>query len=198
MPGVGRLTGARAVASADVASADGTSADVTPGAAADAAAAAGCRHHGCVQISARAEYAVRALLALVANAEQTVTAQELADEQELPRKFLEAILSDLRRAGLVRSQRGAEGGYRLARPAGEISVGDVLRAVDGPLAGVRGERPEQARYDGAAEHLQTVWVALRAAVRNVLDEVSLADVLHGDFPPHVKALVDTPDAWSPR
>lgn len=141
---------------------------------------------------------MRALLSLVANAEQTVTAQELADDQELPRKFLEAILSDLRRAGLIRSQRGADGGYRLARLAGDISVGDVLRAVDGPLAGVRGGRPEQATYEGAAEHLQAVWVALRAAVRNVLDEVSLTDVVRGDFPPHVKALIDTPDAWSPR
>lgn len=138
------------------------------------------------------------MLALVANAERTVTAQALADDQELPRKFLEAILSDLRRAGLIHSQRGAEGGYRLARPAEEISVGDVLRAVDGPLAVVRGGRPEQARYEGAAGHLQTVWVALRAAVRSVLDEVSLADVLRGDFPAHVKALIDTPDAWSPR
>jgi Rrf2 family protein len=151
-----------------------------------------------MQISARAEYAVRALLALAANEAESATAQVLADSQSLPRKFLEAILSDLRRAGLVRSQRGAEGGYRLARGAAEITVGDVLRAVDGPLAGVRGERPETAGYTGAAENLRTVWVAVRAAVRSVLDEVSLADVLRGEFPPHVQELVDAPGAWSTR
>jgi Rrf2 family protein len=151
-----------------------------------------------MQISARAEYAVRALLALAACDTESATAQFLADRQSLPRKFLEAILSDLRRGGLVRSQRGAEGGYRLARPAEEITVGDVLRAVDGPLAGVRGERPETATYDGAAEHLPTVWVAVRAAVRSVLDEVSLAAVIRGEFPAHVQELVDAPGAWSTR
>jgi Rrf2 family protein len=153
---------------------------------------------GDVQISARAEYAVRALLALAANEPETLTAQALADRQGLPRKFLEAILSELRRAGLVRSQRGAEGGYRLSRLASEIWVGDVLRAVDGPLAAVRGGRPEAATYLGAAEHLQTVWVAVRAAVRSVLDEVSLDDVLRGEFPPHVNELVKPPGAWTPR
>jgi Rrf2 family protein len=151
-----------------------------------------------MQISARAEYATRALLALAASEVDSATAQALADAQALPRKFLEAILSDLRRAGLVKSQRGADGGYRLARPATEITVGDILRAVDGPLAGVRGERPETAAYEGAAEHLQTVWVALRAAVRNVLDEVSIADVVAGEFPAHVQELVNAPDAWSRR
>jgi Rrf2 family protein len=151
-----------------------------------------------MQISARADYAVRALLALAQNEPDSATAQALADRQSLPRKFLEAILSDLRRADLVRSQRGAEGGYRLARPAAKITIGDVLRAVDGPLAGVRGERPETASYDGAAEHLPTVWIALRAAVRSVLDEVSLADVLVAQFPPHVQELADSPGAWSSR
>jgi Rrf2 family protein len=151
-----------------------------------------------MQISARAEYAVRALLALAAGEDAAATAQSLAAAQELPRKFLEAILSDLRRAGIVRSQRGADGGYRLARGADEVTVGDVIRAVDGPLAGVRGERPESAAYAGVAEHLQTVWVALRAAVRNVLDEVTLADVLSGEFPAHVRELVEAPDAWTVR
>jgi Rrf2 family protein len=151
-----------------------------------------------MQISARADYAVRALLALAQTESGSATAQVLADRQSLPRKFLEAILSDLRRADLVRSQRGAEGGYRLARAADRITVGDILRAVDGPLAGVRGGRPEDAVYAGAAEHLQTVWVAVRAAVRNVLDKVTLADVLAGRFPPHVAALVEAPDAWSRR
>lgn len=151
-----------------------------------------------MQISARAEYATRALLALAANDPMTLTTQTLADKQELPRKFLEAILSDLRRAGLVRSLRGAEGGYRLARPADETTIGDVLRAVDGPLAGVRGDRPESAVYEGAAEHLRTVWVAARAALRGVLDEVTLTDVLTGTFPAHVVRLVDDPAAWVPH
>lgn len=151
-----------------------------------------------MQISARAEYAVRALLALAASDSESATAQALADRQQLPRKFLEAILSDLRRGGLVRSQRGAEGGYRLARPSSEITVGDVVRAVDGPLAGVRGARPETAVYEGDAEHLQAVWVAVRAAVRSVLDEVSLAEVLSGRFPGHVQELIDSPGAWTSR
>lgn len=156
------------------------------------------RHNGPMQISARAEYAVRALLALAADAEHSASAQALADTQSLPRKFLEAILSDLRRAGVVRSQRGADGGYRLTRPPQDVTIGDVIRAVDGPLAGVRGGRPELAVYDGDAEHLQTVWVALRAAVRNVLDEVSLTQVVDGDFPPHIRELVGAPDAWTVR
>jgi Rrf2 family protein len=150
-----------------------------------------------VQISARADYAVRAMLELSA-APHTVTAQALADAQGLPHKFLEAILGDLRRAGLVRSLRGAEGGYRLARPAEKIAVGDVIRAVDGPLAGVRGVRPEQAEYEGVAANLQTVWVATRAAVRGVLDETSLADVVSGKFSAHLRRLVDSPQAWEPR
>lgn len=151
-----------------------------------------------VQVSAKADYAVRAMLVLAAREPATTSAESLAEEQSLPRKFLEAILADLRRAGLVRSQRGADGGYRLGRPAGELRIGDVIRAVDGPLAEVRGQRPETATYHGAAEHLQEVWVAVRASLRTVLDEVSLADVLTGTLPPHVRALADAPDAWSSR
>jgi Rrf2 family protein len=150
-----------------------------------------------VQISARADYAVRAMLELAAS-DNVVTAAALADGQGLPHKFLEAILSDLRRAGLVRSQRGADGGYRLTAPADQIAIGDVIRAVDGPLAGVRGMRPEEARYDGVAEHLQTVWVATRSAIRSVLDETTLAHVVSGDLPEHVRRLVDAPEAWQPR
>jgi Rrf2 family protein len=151
-----------------------------------------------VHISARTDYAVRALLTLAAAGGGTVTGQLLASEQQLPQKFLEAILADLRRAGLVRSRRGPVGGYALCRPAGEIALGDIVRAVDGPLAVVRGERPEQAVYAGAAEHLGTVWVALRAAVRSVLDEVTLADVLSGELPAEVQALVSRPGAWTSR
>ena len=151
-----------------------------------------------MHISARADYAVRALLALAASESQTTKADTLAKVQELPRKFLEAILADLRRAGLVRSQRGAEGGYRLARAADAISLADVLRAVDGPLAEVRGLRPESASYDGVAEHLQEVWVAVRASLRSVLDEVTIADVLSGELPSHVRGLTEAPGAWAPR
>lgn len=151
-----------------------------------------------MHISARTDYAVRALLTLAAAGAVTVTGQALAADQALPQKFLEAILADLRRADLVRSRRGPVGGYSLARPADAITVGAVVRAVDGPLAVVRGERPEQAVYSGAAEHLGTVWVALRAAVRSVLDEVTLADVLSGDLPPQVQDLVDRPGAWTSR
>ena len=151
-----------------------------------------------MQISARGEYAVRATLELAAAYPATLSAQALADAQELPRKFLEAILADLRRGGVIISVRGAEGGYGLRRAPAQTRVGTILRAVDGPLAGVRGHRPEQTSYSGTAEHLPTVWVAVRAAIRNVVDEVSLADILAGDLPEAVIALTKAPDAWQPR
>jgi Rrf2 family protein len=151
-----------------------------------------------MHISARGDYAVRASLGLAAAYPAVVSAAGLADEQEMPRKFLEAVLGDLRRAGLVRGQRGVDGGYVLTRQPSEIMVGDVLRAVDGPLAEVRGVRPEEAMYSGTAEHLQQLWVAVRAAVRNVLDEVSLADVVRGRMPAHVRRLTTPPQAWQPR
>jgi Rrf2 family protein len=151
-----------------------------------------------MQVSARGDYAVRAAVALAAAHPATVSAQALADEQALPRKFLEAILAELRRAGLVRGVRGAEGGYRLARPPQEIPVGAVLRAVDGPLAGVRGLRPEELDYAGSAVHLSELWVAVRAAVRGVLDEVNLAQLATGRLPGRIRRLVTDPDAWQPR
>lgn len=151
-----------------------------------------------MQISARADYATRAMLELAASQAPTMTAQALADAQGLPHKFLEAILADLRRAGIARSQRGADGGYTLARPATEITIGDVIRAVDGPLAGVRGVRPEHVKYDGTSEHLQDVWIATRSAIRSVLDELSLADVAAGELPAHVRELLVAPHAWDPR
>ena len=150
-----------------------------------------------MQISARADYAVRAMVALAA-AGGTVKAEMLADEHDLPRKFLEAILADLRRSGLVASQRGPEGGHRLARPAAEISVADIMRAVEDPLAAVRGKRPEDSAYEGVTEPLQTVWIAVRASLRSVLDETSLADIASGRLPAHVRRLAEVPDAWSPR
>ena len=151
-----------------------------------------------MQVSARGDYAVRAALGLAAVFPATVSAQTLADVHGLPRKFLEAILADLRRADLVRGQRGVDGGYVLTRAPSEITVGQVLRAVDGPLAGVRGVRPEDAMYEGAAEHLQQLWIAVRAAVRKVLDEVTLADLVRGRLPAHVRRLTATPEAWQPR
>jgi Rrf2 family protein len=152
-----------------------------------------------VHISAKAEYAMRALLTLAAEpGEGALTAERLAHAQSLPVKFLENILVDLRRGGLVRSQRGSEGGYRLARPAAEITAADVLRLVDGPLAEVRGARPEQSTYEGPAEHLQEVWVAARAALRSVLEHVSLADIASGKLPKAIAKMAADPDAWTVR
>lgn len=152
-----------------------------------------------MNISARADYAVRAMLALAAaGGDSPVSVVRLAEQQDLPRKFLEAILGDLRRASLVTSRMGASGGYVLARPAGEIRIGDVLRAVDGPLAEVRGERPQATSYEGAAANLRTLWVAVRASVRAVLDETTLADVVAGDFPSSVQQALDLPGSWENR
>jgi len=154
-----------------------------------------------VDISARTEYAIRAMLTLAlaaSNGSGPVSVEALATAQDLPRKFLEAIVGDLRRAGLVTSTRGARGGYALTREASRISLGDVFRAVDGPLAEVRGLRPHETRYEGVAEHLPTVWVAVRASLRKVLDETSLAQVLSGDLPADVEALASAPDAWQNR
>ncbi len=154
-----------------------------------------------MDISARTEYAVRAMLALAQAQELDagpISVESLAQRQDLPRKFLEAIVADLRAAELVVSTRGARGGYTLARPAAEVSIGDVFRAVDGPLAEVRGLRPHETSYEGVARHLPTVWVAVRVALREVLDDTSLADVLDGDLPPAVRAKADAPDAWRNR
>jgi Rrf2 family protein len=151
-----------------------------------------------VQISAKTDYAIRALLNLAAHEPELVKVDTIVREQGLPRKFVEAILGELRRAQLVRSQRGADGGYALARPASEITLGAVIRAVDGPLAEVRGLRPHETEYNGVAEHLPEVWVAVRASLRRVLDEVTLAHVLSGKLPAQVKKLVQEPDAWLPR
>lgn len=149
-----------------------------------------------MQISAKADYAMRALLTMAADPQTgLVKGETLAERQKLPRKFLENILLELRRAGIVASQRGAEGGYRLARPAEKISLADVMRAVDGPLAEVRGLRPETAEYVGAAEHLQEVWVAVRASLRVVLESVTLADVVDGKLPRLVEQLASDPEAW---
>lgn len=153
-----------------------------------------------MKISAKAEYAVRAALELAAahGDGAPVKAEAISRVQEIPAKFLESILLDLRRADLVRSQRGAVGGYWLAKPAAEVTIADVIRAVDGPLAYVRGERPEQVVYHGAAEHLAGVWVALRASIRAVLERTTLADLLDGSLPGPVSALVADPESWAPH
>jgi Rrf2 family protein len=151
-----------------------------------------------MQISAKTDYAVRVMLELAAHGPELVKAELLITHQGLPRKFVEAILAELRRAGLVRSHRGAEGGSELARSPAEITIGAVIRAVDGPLAEVRGRRPNDTSYDGAAVHLPDVWVAVRASLRNVLDETTLAQVLAGSLPRRVQRLIESPDAWVPR
>ncbi|MER6217663.1 MULTISPECIES: RrF2 family transcriptional regulator [unclassified Streptomyces] len=150
-----------------------------------------------MRISARADYAVRAALQLAASQEDgPLKAEAIAAAQDIPHKFLEGILNDMRRGGLVLSQRGGNGGYRLARPAGAISIADVIRVVDGPLVSVRGVRPPDLSYTGPAESLLPLWIALRAHVREILDGVSLADVAARDLPAEVSALAEAPGAWT--
>ncbi len=149
-----------------------------------------------MRLSARVDYALRAAAELAVAAEGPVTSEQLARSQDIPPKFLEHILNQLRRAGLVRSQRGPVGGYWLGRAADEITLADIIRAVDGPLLGVRGERPERVGYTGAARPLQEVWIALRASERSILESVSLADVASGTLPPAVQALTEDERAWT--
>lgn len=156
-------------------------------------------HNRGVDISAKTDYAVRALLTIAAEQDGgPVSVESLVAHQGLPRKFLESILGDLRRGGLVVSQRGPAGGYTLSRPADKIVVAEVFRVVDGPLAEVRGLRPHETEYVGAASHLPVLWVAVRASLRAVLDGTTLADLLTGDLPAHVVALAAPPDAWESR
>jgi Rrf2 family protein len=151
-----------------------------------------------VRVSAKADYAVRAAAELAAAGDGPVKAERIAQAQEIPLKFLETILLDLRKSGVVLSRRGADGGYWLARPAEEISLAQVIRAVEGPIANVRGYPPEQVRYTGRAERLQDVWVAVRANLRAVLEHVTLADLARGELPDEVRALSADPDAWATR
>jgi Rrf2 family protein len=151
-----------------------------------------------VKVTAKADYAVRAVLELATVDDGLVKGERIARAQGIPLKFLENILIDLRHAGIVHAQRGADGGYRLARAAEEVTLGEVIRAVEGPLASVRGEPPESVTYAGAAEHLQTVWIAVRASLRSVLDDLTLAEVVAGRLPDRVRELTEAPDAWSRR
>ncbi len=149
-----------------------------------------------MRVSAKADYAVRAAVELAAAGAGPVKGDRIATAQSIPPNFLENILADLRNGGIVASRRGADGGYWLARPADEVTLADVIRAVDGPLAAVRGQRSEQVAYEGSAESLRDVWVAVRASLRSVLEHVTLADVAAGRLPPEVRALADDPDAWA--
>lgn len=149
-----------------------------------------------MRISAKADYAIRAAAELAAAQPALVKGEQLAAAQGIPPKFLENILSELRHAGIVASHRGAEGGYSLARVAAEVTLADVIRAVDGPLANVRGARPETVEYGGHAQALQEVWIALRTNVRAVLEAVTLADLASGRLPQEVRSLASEPDAWT--
>jgi Rrf2 family protein len=151
-----------------------------------------------MRISAKVDYAVRAAIELAVAGDRLTKAEAIARAQDIPPKFLENILGDLRQGGLVRSQRGAEGGYRLARPPGDITVADVIRVVEGPMASVRGGRPEDVEYAGSAEPLRRVWIAVRAALRQVNERVTLADLASGRLPADVEALTRPKDAWVTR
>jgi Rrf2 family protein len=163
-----------------------------------------------MRLSARVDYALRAIaelaaLALAGNADPDgtapsrptpVTAEQIARAQEIPPKFLESILLQLRRGGIVHAQRGPEGGYWLARPADGISLAEVIRVIDGPLANIRGQRPEDLGYQGSARALQDVWIALRASEREILELVTVADVATGKLPQRVHDLIADPSAWT--
>jgi Rrf2 family protein len=151
-----------------------------------------------LQVSAKTDYALRAAAELARAADEErgpIKGEWISETQGIPKKFMENILHDLKRAGIVRTRRGASGGYWLARPAEEISLAEVIRAVEGPLANVRGEWPEEVEYAGAAEALQEVWIAVRANLRAVLESVTLADIADGTLPKPITALTRDPEAW---
>jgi Rrf2 family protein len=144
------------------------------------------------------DYALRAVIELAATGDGPVKGERIAQAQEIPLKFLENILGDLRQAGIVRSQRGVEGGYWLARSADDITMAEVVRAVEGPIANVRGVGPETVEYAGSAEPLREVWIAVRANLRAVLEQVTIADVARSELPASVQELAANPDAWQPH
>jgi Rrf2 family protein len=152
-----------------------------------------------MHVTAKADYAVRAVVELAGSGQGSPRkVDEVAKAQSIPVSFLENILTQLRSAGIVRSQRGPEGGYWLAHPAEEVNLADIIRAVEGPLVGVRGQRPEEVEYAGSAESLRQVWVALRANLRKVLENVTVADVAAGRLPKEVLALTREEEAWQTR
>jgi Rrf2 family protein len=142
---------------------------------------------------------VRAVAELAAaEGDKPVKAERVATAQGIPLNFLENILGELRHAGVVRSHRGADGGFRLAKPASDVTVADVIRAVEGPLASVRGGPPEEAHYEGAAATLPTVWIAVRANLRRVMETVTIADIAAGELPSEIQSLAKDPGAWETR
>jgi Rrf2 family protein len=151
-----------------------------------------------VRISAKADYAVRAAIQLAADGDGPIKGERISLEQKIPLRFLENILGELRHAGLVQSQRGSEGGYWLNRAADDITLAEIIRAVEGPLASVRGKRPEDLEYSGDAEPLRDVWVALRANIREILESVTLADVVERRLPEPIMTLVGHPEVWDPH
>lgn len=152
-----------------------------------------------MRITAKVDYAIRAMIELGAGeGDGPLKGERIATAQSIPTKFLENILADLRHDGLVASQRGADGGYWLARPSTGITVADVIRSVEGPLANVRGVRPEAVTFDGRAEPLQHLWIAVRASLRSVLEHVTIADLVGGKLPGDIETLAQDPDAWAPR
>jgi len=151
-----------------------------------------------VRVSAKADYAVRAAAELAAAGEGPVKGERLAEAQDIPLQFLEHILLELKHHGIVRARRGAKGGYWLARPAGEVTIAEIVRAVEGPIAHVQSAPPEAIEYRGNARHLQEVWIAVRASLRQVLEEVTLADLVSGEMPGIVGELIADPDAWVVR
>ena len=152
-----------------------------------------------MRISAKADYAVRAAVELAAATDdRPVKAERIATAQDIPLNFLENILGELRHAGIVRSHRGADGGFRLAKPANEIAIADIIRAVEGPLASVRGGPPEETSYPGASEALPRVWIAVRANLRKVVEHVTVADVASGKLPAAIDRLAQDPEAWVTR
>ena len=152
-----------------------------------------------MRISAKVDYAVRAAVELAAAPdERPMKAERIATSQDIPLNFLENILGELRHAGIVRSHRGADGGFRLARDPDEVTVADIIRAVEGPLATVRGGRPEDSAYDGAATALSRVWIAVRKNLRGVVEHVTLADIASGELPARIDKLADDPEAWVTR
>lgn len=152
-----------------------------------------------MRISAKVDYALRAAAELAAvDGTRPLKAELIATNQAIPRNFLENILTELRHAGLVRTQRGPDGGSVLARPAVQISVADVIRAVEGPLAAVQGQRPDELAYEGAAGAMADVWLAVRANLRAVLEAVTLADVANRDLPETVRHILDDPETRKPH
>ncbi|HEX8959155.1 MAG TPA: Rrf2 family transcriptional regulator [Solirubrobacterales bacterium] len=151
-----------------------------------------------MRVSAKVDYAVRAAAELAAAEQGPVKGERLAEAQDIPLQFLEHILLELKHAGIVRARRGAKGGYWLARPADTVTIADVVRAVEGPIAHVQSAPPESIEYRGNAIHLQEVWIAVRASLRSVVEHVTLADLVSGDLPAAVEALAASPDAWAAR